>query len=69
MACSSCASGKPDPNNSPSWRRALWIALAVNADSLATWFLGALSGLGDELGVVFDLHREDQVNTTRLREE
>ncbi|GAA4266380.1 LysR family transcriptional regulator ArgP [Frondihabitans peucedani] len=42
------------------------IALAVNADSLATWFLGALSGLGDELGVVFDLHREDQVNTTRL---
>lgn len=30
MACSSCASAKPDPNNDPSWRRALWIALAVN---------------------------------------
>lgn len=42
------------------------IALAVNADSLATWFLGALAGLGDELGAVFDLHREDQANTTRL---
>jgi Co/Zn/Cd efflux system component len=31
MACSSCASTKPDANNSPEWRRALWIALAVNA--------------------------------------
>ncbi|WP_350271651.1 LysR family transcriptional regulator ArgP [Frondihabitans sucicola] len=42
------------------------IALAVNADSLATWFLEALAGLGDDLGVVFDLHREDQEHTTRL---
>ncbi len=31
MACSSCASAKPDPNNDPVWRRALWIALAINA--------------------------------------
>lgn len=30
MACSSCASGKPDPNRDPAWRRALWIALIVN---------------------------------------
>ncbi len=30
MACSSCASAKPDPSNDPRWRRALWIALAVN---------------------------------------
>ena len=26
-----CCGPKPDPNNSPQWRRALWIALAVNA--------------------------------------
>ena len=25
-----CCSGTPDPSNSPRWRRALWIALAVN---------------------------------------
>ena len=31
MACSSCAADKAGPNNSPAWRRALWIALAVNA--------------------------------------
>ncbi len=31
MACSNCASAKPDPNNDPVWRRALWIALAINA--------------------------------------
>lgn len=30
MACSSCAADKTGPNNSPAWRRALWIALAVN---------------------------------------
>lgn len=42
------------------------IPLAVNADSLATWFLGALAGLGDDLGAVFDLHREDQEHTTSL---
>ena len=30
MVCSSCASTKPDPSNDPRWRRALWIALAVN---------------------------------------
>lgn len=27
----SCCAPKADPNNSPQWRRALWIALAVNA--------------------------------------
>jgi LysR family transcriptional regulator (chromosome initiation inhibitor) len=45
---------------------AFLISLAVNADSLATWFLDALAGLGNELGVAFDLHREDQEHTTRL---
>lgn len=42
------------------------VAIAVNADSLATWFLDALAGLGDQLGVAFDLHREDQEHTTKL---
>lgn len=31
MACNSCASAKPDPSNDPRWRRAVWIALVINA--------------------------------------
>lgn len=46
--------------------RPFQVSLAVNADSLATWFLDALAGLGESLGVVFDLHREDQERTTAL---
>lgn len=42
------------------------IPLAVNADSLATWFLDSLAGLGEKLGATFDLHREDQEHTTSL---
>ena len=30
MACTSCASDKAGTLNDPTWRRALWIALAVN---------------------------------------
>lgn len=37
------------------------LALAVNADSLATWVLPALAGVP---GAVFELHREDQEHTT-----
>ncbi len=40
------------------------VGIAVNADSLATWFPRALAGLGD--GVVVDLHREDQDRTAQL---
>jgi LysR family transcriptional regulator, chromosome initiation inhibitor len=43
------------------------IALAINADSLATWLLPALSGAGD--GYVFDVRREDQERTARLLRE
>ncbi len=39
------------------------VALAVNADSLDTWFLAALAGLG---GAVFDLRREDENRTAEL---
>jgi LysR family transcriptional regulator, chromosome initiation inhibitor len=42
------------------------IPIAVNADSLATWFLPALARVPD---VCFDLHREDQDHTTTLLRE
>ena len=40
------------------------LGVAVNADSLATWFLPALAPLAGE--VVVQLHREDEANTARL---
>jgi LysR family transcriptional regulator (chromosome initiation inhibitor) len=40
------------------------VGIAVNADSLSTWFPDALVGLGDR--VVVDLHREDQDRTAQL---
>jgi LysR family transcriptional regulator (chromosome initiation inhibitor) len=45
-----------------------WISLpvAVNADSLATWFLPALADVPRTLKVVFDVLREDQQHTTSL---
>jgi len=39
------------------------VVLAVNADSLDTWFLVALAGLD---GAVFDLRREDENRTAEL---
>jgi Co/Zn/Cd efflux system component len=44
MACSSCASAKPDPNNDPSWRRALWIAFAVNGVMFAAEMAAGVAG-------------------------
>ena len=40
------------------------LAIAVNADSMATWVLPALAPLGAE--VRFDVHREDQDHTAAL---
>ncbi|WIB26344.1 LysR family transcriptional regulator ArgP [Curtobacterium sp. MCSS17_015] len=48
------------PGRTPS------IPLAVNADSLATWFLDALALVRRDTEVVFDLHREDQDRTAEL---
>jgi LysR family transcriptional regulator (chromosome initiation inhibitor) len=48
------------PGRTPS------IPLAVNADSLATWFLDALAVVRRDTEVVFDLHREDQDRTAEL---
>lgn len=44
------------------------VPLAVNADSLATWFLEPLARLTMRHPVVFDLHRDDQDFTARLLE-
>ena len=42
------------------------LPIAVNADSLATWFLPALARVP---GVYYELHREDEDHTTRLLRE
>lgn len=44
--------------------RPLTLAIAVNADSLATWVLPALSSLASELSL--DLRRDDQEHSTSL---
>ncbi|TDN91975.1 LysR family transcriptional regulator ArgP [Microbacterium sp. BK668] len=44
------------------------VPLAVNADSLATWFLEPLARLRDRHPVVFELHRDDQDFTAGLLE-
>lgn len=47
--------------------RAAGVPLAVNADSLGTWFLGALAPLA-EAGMTFELFRDDQEYTAGLLE-
>ena len=42
------------------------LAVAVNADSLATWLLPALAAAQDATGAVFDIYREDQEHTASL---
>ncbi|MEW2259534.1 LysR family transcriptional regulator ArgP [Streptomyces sp. NPDC047869] len=42
------------------------VSVAVNADSLATWFLGALTQVP---GLCFELHREDEAHTAALLRE
>ena len=44
------------------------VPLAVNADSLATWFLPPLARLGERHAVVFEVHRDDQEFTAALLE-
>lgn len=45
------------------------LAVAVNADSLATWFLPALAGLADERAARFEIHKEDQDHSATLLRE
>ncbi|PVZ96434.1 ArgP/LysG family DNA-binding transcriptional regulator [Amnibacterium flavum] len=42
------------------------VSIAVNSDSLATWFLPALALANRDRGIAFDLHRDDQDHTTDL---
>ncbi|RKT33310.1 LysR family transcriptional regulator (chromosome initiation inhibitor) [Microbacterium sp. AG1240] len=44
------------------------VPLAVNADSLATWFLAPLARLAERRRIVFELHRDDQDFTAGLLE-
>ncbi|MFI7497942.1 LysR family transcriptional regulator ArgP [Streptomyces sp. NPDC049687] len=45
------------------------VTVAVNADSLATWFLPALSRVSQEPPLCFELHREDETRTAALLRE
>ncbi|WP_444843249.1 LysR family transcriptional regulator ArgP [Amycolatopsis kentuckyensis] len=45
------------------------LSIAVNADSLATWFLPSLAHVPESLGICFDLQREDQDHTAALLRE
>lgn len=42
------------------------VPIVVNADSLAVWFLKALSRVPAELNAVFDLHRDDEQHSTSM---
>jgi len=48
---------------------AVTLPLAVNADSLATWFLAPLARLSARHRVAFDLHRDDQDFTAGMLED
>ncbi len=45
------------------------VSIAVNADSLATWFLDALTAVPPEPRLSFELHREDEAHTAALLRE
>ena len=44
MACTSCPSAKGGTPTDPRWRRALWIALAVNAGMFAVEIVAGITG-------------------------
>ncbi|WP_306233688.1 LysR family transcriptional regulator ArgP [Agrococcus beijingensis] len=45
------------------------VALAVNADSLITWFMPVLASVAAQRSVTFDISREDQERTAQLLQE
>ncbi|MFC7548270.1 LysR family transcriptional regulator ArgP [Plantactinospora sp. GCM10030261] len=51
------------PAGGPDWTR---VALVVNADSLATWFLDALARLPAEPRLAFEIHTNDEGHTAEL---
>lgn len=44
MVCTSCASDKPSPKTDRRWRRALWVALAINAGMFALEIVAGIVG-------------------------
>lgn len=50
----------------PADRSGLHLSIAVNADSLATWFLPALAALPHRHAATFDIHQEDQDHSVAL---
>lgn len=48
---------------------ATYLPIAVNADSLATWFLPALTRVPQDPPICFDLHREDESHTAMMLRE
>lgn len=42
------------------------VPLAVNADSLVTWFMPALTAVSAQVPATFELHREDEERTAQL---
>lgn len=44
MACTSCASDKAGTLNDPKWRRALWIALAINGGMFGVEIVAGIAG-------------------------
>lgn len=50
----------------PGGEEPVTLSIAVNADSLATWFLSALASVPNELRICYELHREDQDYTDQL---
>src|SRR4051812_43192609 len=42
------------------------VSVVVNADSLHTWFLSALTRIPASLGLTFELHADDQEHTAEL---
>ncbi|MBX6749693.1 MAG: LysR family transcriptional regulator ArgP [Micromonosporaceae bacterium] len=56
------------PDGDPAPVRPTTVPLAVNADSLGTWFLTALARAAQRQPMVFDLHRDDQAFTAGLLE-
>ncbi|GCB53040.1 hypothetical protein SNL152K_10397 [Streptomyces sp. NL15-2K] len=45
------------------------VSIAVNADSLSTWFLGAITRVPQEPALCFELRREDETRTAALLRE
>ncbi|WP_438490295.1 LysR family transcriptional regulator ArgP [Streptomyces sp. S186] len=45
------------------------LPIAVNADSLATWFLEAVTRVPQDPPICFELHREDEAHTAQLLRE